>query len=129
MELTELEHTANEEARHGNREALEARIAELEADNATLVAAAEGHAVDAMRAQDRIAELEGPDALLKLEREFDEARRIAWNAALEAAVEAVQDHIWDGIDDRLDPVGRGNNNAAKAIASGIRALRKGGKDG
>jgi len=33
MELTELEHTANEEARHGNREALEtaqARIAELE---------------------------------------------------------------------------------------------------
>jgi len=33
MELTELEYAANEEARHGNREALEAaqaRIAELE---------------------------------------------------------------------------------------------------
>jgi len=75
-----------------------------------------------------------------------------WNAALEAAARTAQDHIWDGIDaglrlypkgetvmdwqrlkkevkalvkeNRLYLFGRGNNNAAKGIASAIRALMK-----
>jgi len=95
-----------------------ARIAELEADNATLVAAAESHAVDAMRAQDRIAELEAErnQVVLKshdlaekvaearaeveaLKIHVDAARNTAWNAALEAAelnLRAYAPHLVDG---------------------------------
>jgi len=69
MALTELEHTANEEARHGNWDALEAaqaRIAELET------------------ALERWKSIQANEAW--------EANQV-WNAALEAAADAVQENI------------------------------------
>jgi len=98
--LTELEHTANEEARHGNREALEA-------------------------AQARIAELEGAQFVWDTRPHPGKstvavyARDAVWNAALEAAAEVADEHT---------PQKHGGALASyitgSTIASAIRALMK-----